>query len=266
MSAAVETTSQTHPTLDEKPALEGLQPAQQTSEVEGKSITASTVDEESTDGIRKLPFARPSINAQIPSPQELTTEQTTKYNSLHNTASSWTTIPTSSSPDASHSPITEREQMWLTRECLLRYLRATSWNVQNATARLLGTLVWRREYGLEKLTPDYISIENETGKQWILGYDTAGRPCQYLNPARQNTERSDRQIEHLVFMLERSLDLTPPGQETLALLINFAESSKGQNATIAQGKQTLHILQYHYPERLGRALCCNSKQSPCYPI
>ena len=79
--------------------------------------------------------------------------------------------------------------------------------------------MWRREYGIyDKITSDYVSVENETGKQWILGYDNAGRPCHYLNPSRQNTDKTDRQIEHLVFMLERAIDLMPPGQETLALL------------------------------------------------
>ena len=258
MSATVEPVPP--PILEEKPTSEEPQSTQQIPKAQDDPFLTKTLDDDDTTaGIRKLPFARVSASTQVPPPPELSTEQTTKYNSLHNTVSSWTTIPTSASPKAPHSPITEKEQIWLTRECLLRYLRATSWNVQNAMNRVQGTLVWRREYGLERLTPDYISIENETGKQWILGYDNAGRPCHYLNPSRQNTERSDRQIEHLVFMLERSLDLTPPGQETLALLINFAETSKGQGATISQGKQTLNILQYHYPERLGRALCCNSK-------
>src|SRR6201999_3059187 len=94
-----------------------------------------------------------------------------------------------------------------------------------------------------------------------LGWDIQGRTCQYLRPSKQNTERSDRQIQHLVFMLERSIDMMPAGQETLALLINFAETKAGQGATLSQGKQTLNILQNHYPERLGRALVTNV---PCY--
>ena len=78
-----------------------------------------------------------------------------------------------------------------------------------------------------------------------------------MNPNRQNTERSERQIEHLVFMMERAIDLMPPGQETLALLMNFADTRSGQGASFAQGRQTLWILQNHYPERLGRALLTN---------
>jgi hypothetical protein len=58
-------------------------------------------------------------------------------------------------------------------------------------------------------------------------------------------------------MLERVIDLMGPDQETLALLVNFKETKSGQNATIGQAKQTLDILQNHYPERLGRALVIN---------
>lgn len=206
------------------------------------------------DGLIKKPFALPLENAHPPAPKELSSSEQSKYEAVLKTVSSWTTVPTTSAKNSPTAPITDDECMFLTRECLLRYLRATKWNVSEAVARLQGTLTWRREYGFEKLTPDYISIENETGKQVILGYDVQGRPCLYLIPSRQNTDKSDRQIEHLVFMLERVIDLMGPDQETLALIVNFNDTKNGQSATIGQAKQTLHILQNHYPERLGRAL------------
>lgn len=58
-------------------------------------------------------------------------------------------------------------------------------------------------------------------------------------------------------MLERVIDLMVPGQETLSLLVNFKESSAGNNPSVGQGRQVLSILQTHYPERLGRALVIN---------
>ena len=152
--------------------------------------------------------------------------------------------------------------MWLTRECILRYLRATKWDVHQAGLRLQSTLTWRQEYGLEKHTPEYISPENATGKQVLTGYDIAGRPCLYLNPGKQNTERSNKQVEHLVYMLERTIDLMPAGQENLSLIINFDKKLGGERPPLWQGKQVLNILQSHYPERLGRALVINSRHSP----
>ncbi|KAJ5250643.1 hypothetical protein N7489_001053 [Penicillium chrysogenum] len=209
------------------------------------------------DGLIQKPFAKPLDTAKPAAPAELTPEQQSKYEAVLKSASSWTTVATKAGKDAPTSPITEDEKMWLSRECLLRYLRATKWNVSEAETRLQSTLTWRREYDLKKLTPEYISIENETGKQVILGYDNNGRPCLYLLPSNQNTEKSDRQLEHLVFMLERAIDIMGPGQETLALIVNFKETKSGQNASIGQAKQTLGFLQNHYPERLGRSLVIN---------
>ncbi|KAH2120114.1 hypothetical protein KXW75_003373 [Aspergillus fumigatus] len=209
------------------------------------------------DGLVQKPFPRPLDTSKAAAPAELTPDQQSKYEVVLKAVSEWTTLPTTSAKNAPTAPITDDERMFLTRECLLRYLRATKWNVTEAINRLQRTLTWRREYGLEKLTPDYISIENETGKQVILGYDIHARPCLYLLPSNQNTEKSDRQIEHLVFMLERVIDLMGPDQETLALIVNFNETKSGQNASLGQAKQALNILQNHYPERLGRALVIN---------
>ncbi|KAG8806060.1 hypothetical protein FRC18_006306 [Serendipita sp. 400] len=41
----------------------------------------------------------------------------------------------------------EVEKFWLTNDCILRYLRATKWDVPSAIKRLETTLLWRREFG-----------------------------------------------------------------------------------------------------------------------
>ncbi|KAK5150384.1 hypothetical protein LTR04_006822 [Oleoguttula sp. CCFEE 6159] len=218
-----------------------------------KSARSIAVDSPPT-GPRRTPIPAP-LSTCRPAPQPaLTSEQATKYAALLSTVSAWTVIPTTSARNAPSAAITDAERMWLTRECLLRYLRATKWSPTEAPKRLLATLTWRREYQLDTFTPEYISPENETGKQIILGYDNDARPCLYLNPGKQNTKKSERQIQHLVFMLERVVEMMGPGQETTALLINFKESSSGSAPSVGQGRQTLTILQGHYPERLGRAL------------
>ncbi|MCJ1474790.1 hypothetical protein MMC13_003450 [Lambiella insularis] len=221
-----------------------------------KIIQSSTQDT-IPPGVQRTPFTHPFSASSYPPKTPLTDEQTMKYNSLYNTVCSFTAVPITATLNSPVEPITDAERMWLTRECLLRYLRATKWSVPNAANRLMGTLTWRREYGLSKLTQDYISIENETGKQVILGYDNDCRPCLYLNPSKQNTKKSDRQLQHLVFMLERTIDLMGPAQDSLALLINFNETSSGQSPSLAQGRQTMNFLQNHYPERLGRACVIN---------
>lgn len=211
-----------------------------------------------SQGPLKTPIADPVESAIPASTPELSADQQAKYEALLQTIKSWEEVP---STQGKGGAVTENEIMWLTRECLLRYLRATKWSTAEAAKRLLGTLTWRREYGVEEFTGDQISPENETGKQIILGYDIAARPCHYLIPGRQNTEPSPKQIQHLVFMMERVIDLMVPGQENLALLINFKSSKSRSNTApgIGQGREVLNILQTHYPERLGRALIINGE-------
>ena len=210
------------------------------------------------DGSISTPFLYPAANSHPAPPKTLTPDQEAKYASVLSTVQSWAAPSTSSASSTTRlEPLTESERLWLTRECLLRYLRASKWNEAHAITRLQATLNWRREFKVESHTADYISEENETGKQVIFGYDNAGRPCLYLNPNKQNTKGRERQMQHLVFMLERCIDVTPPGQETLAILVDFKESRKGENPTVAQGRQTLSILQNHYPERLGNACVKN---------
>ncbi|KAJ5050662.1 uncharacterized protein L3040_002537 [Drepanopeziza brunnea f. sp. 'multigermtubi'] len=230
-------------------------PPAYTSMSQNSSVAASLREKQDATPL-KTPLVDPVKSAVPAKAVELTQEQQEKYNALLETAKSWKEIP---STKGKGGPVTEDEMMWLTRECLLRYLRATKWSTAEAAKRLLGTLTWRREYGVGDLTSDYISPENETGKQIVVGYDNEARPCLYLNPGRQNTEAGPRQVQHLVFMLERVISLTGPGQETLALLINFKSSKSRSNTApgVSQGKEVLNILQTHYPERLGRALIIN---------
>ncbi|KAF2216140.1 hypothetical protein CERZMDRAFT_34029 [Cercospora zeae-maydis SCOH1-5] len=207
-----------------------------------------------TDGPLKTPIPRPAASTKPTPLPNLTPEQETKYATVLAQVSQWTTIPTSNAKGAPTAPLEDRERMFLTRECLLRYLRATKWVTADALKRLQATLSWRREYGADTFTHDYISPENETGKQIQLGFDKEQRPCLYLNPARQNTKMSDRQIHHLCYMLDRTLDMMPPGQESNCLVINFKGAKSGAIPTMGQARAVLDILQNHNPERLGRAL------------
>ncbi|KAK3326616.1 CRAL-TRIO domain-containing protein [Apodospora peruviana] len=206
-------------------------------------------------GPLRVPLAHPTADSHPKERPALTAEHQEKYDWLLSQVKGYTEI-TSAKGSA---PLSDHEKQWLTKECLLRYLRATKWHQKDAEKRLRETLVWRREYGVEDLTAEHISPENETGKQVVLGFDKEGRVCHYLNPGRQNTQPSPRQVQHLVFMLERVIELMPAQQETLALLINFKQSKSRSNTApgIGLAREVLHILQSHYPERLGKALIIN---------
>ena len=170
------------------------------------------------------------------------------------------------------------EVYWLSDKCLYRYLRACKWDLNNARERLVSTLVWRREFGIVKLKEevkdkaerekylgfDDVSEENETGKQLLLGYDNDLRPILYLKPGRQNTKPSQMHINHLVFMLERCIDLMDENlQEKLTLVMDFKKKHDDltnlpkTKPSMRINIQTINILQTHYPERLGKALLFN---------
>ncbi|KAF2666968.1 CRAL/TRIO domain-containing protein [Microthyrium microscopicum] len=234
-------------TTDEKAPVAATEPAK-------VAEVAKPIEPTQPSGPRLTPIEHPTPTSKPLLRAELTETEETKYTELLTTVKTWTEIPTTSAASTPAEPINDGDRLFLTRDCLLRYLRATKWDVPSSAKRLLATLTWRREYGLVGFTHSYISPENETGKQVLLGFDNEGRPCLYLNPSRQNTERSEKQLHHLFYMVERVVDLMVPGQETLALLVNFMDTRKGQGASVAQARTVMSVLQNHYPERLGRAL------------
>lgn len=223
---------------------------------------------------REVPFDEPSAQCKRPEEKELSKEERLKYYEVLKyflevkEINDYEFVKNAPDGKMTNSPVTELERSWLTRECLLRYLRATKWVVKDAISRIESTLSWRREFGISKfemqnlVNSESVKFENETGKEVIFGYDLHCRPCLYLKPGRQNTATSHTQVELMFFLLERTIDYMPPGQDSLALLIDFKSSKvANKNASkippLAIGKEVLHILQNHYPERLGRAYLTN---------
>lgn len=220
-----------------------------------------------------VPIESPSEEMNTPSPIILEGTELDKYNEVLAYFSDPTlTIATKEKKQSEKKPLTDKEKAWLSRECFMRYLRATKWNVKDCIERISLSIAWRREFGISKfgeehgdhLTSEIVSPEGETGKEVVLGFDNDSRPILYLKPGRQNTPNSHRQVQHLVFMLERVIDFMPPGQDSLALLIDFKDYSdvpkvigNSKIPPLGTGKEVLHILQTHYPERLGKALLTN---------
>lgn len=218
------------------------------------------------------PFERP-VHPIKPPVFDLTQEQEAQYEAVLSYFRSYVEkdIPINDSANAPTHPITDSEKAWLTKECFLRYLRAAKWKTNHAIKRLEDTLIWRRTFGVVKLGEDQdqkiihadmVEHESLTGKTLILGYDNDNRPCLYLRNGYQNTDPSLKQIQFFVFMLERVIQFMPPGQDTLALLIDFKAAPAHLNLSskfpsLSVSKQVLHILQSHYPERLGKGLFTN---------
>lgn len=216
-------------------------------------------------------FTEPPKNYGKPQPlPKINEEQFEKYTGiLKHFQDDSLQLPVDTSTHEEKKPLVPEERCWLSRECLLRYLRATKWDTSKAVEGLTSTLVWRREVGLSSgggntkpLTQEVVSVENETGKQVILGFDINRRPLFYMKNGRQNTEPSFRQVQHLIFMMEAAVTIAPQGVETVTVLIDFKKYREpgivsDKMPPLSISKLCLNVMQNHYPERLGKCVLVN---------
>ncbi|KAH6800275.1 Sec14p-like phosphatidylinositol transfer family protein [Perilla frutescens var. hirtella] len=137
---------------------------------------------------------------------------------------------------------------------IARYLRARNWNVKKAVKMLKATLKWRLEYKPEELRWDDVAMEAETGKIYRSSYkDKHGRPVLVMRPRCQNTKSTKGQIRYLVYCMENAILNVSDDQEQMNWLIDFHGFSLS-NVSLKVTKETAHVLQDHYPERLGVAI------------
>lgn len=241
-----------------------LQPLTSHSEANLRSVPTTSSHKTHEPSFSLL--TKPDPQARALPYQPLTPEQQAKYDTCLDYFTNVEAYPTQLQPPAKgkpipHAPATENEKMHLlTRESILRYLRATKWDVEDAKKRLTATIAFRREYGNDEIRPDYVEPEARSGKETVLGFDKYGRPLHYMHPHRSDTPETDRQMKFAVWMLDACIDLMPPGVEQLALLINFENKSRNPTS-ISNAKLMLYILQNHYVERLGVAMCINGTSS-----
>lgn len=69
----------------------------------------------------------------------------------------------------------------------------------------------------------------------------------------QNTTALENQMKHLVYLIENAVLNLPEGQEQMSWLIDFTGWSITNNVPIKSARETVNILQNHYPERLAVA-------------
>ncbi|XP_038715391.1 phosphatidylinositol transfer protein PDR16-like isoform X2 [Tripterygium wilfordii] len=120
------------------------------------------------------------------------------------------------------------------------------------------TIKWRLAYKPEEIRWNEVAVESETGKIYKANFrDRHGRTVLILRPGMQNTKSIDNQMRHLVYLLENAVLSLPEGQEQMAWLIDFTGWSVTNNVPIKSARETINILQNHYPERLAIAFLYN---------
>ncbi|KAK7310906.1 hypothetical protein RJT34_08692 [Clitoria ternatea] len=155
-------------------------------------------------------------------------------------------------------PLSGRSFKYCTDDCLRRYLEARNWNVDKSKKMLEETLGWRSAYKPENIRWDEVAMEGETGKLHRASFhDRQGRVVLILRPGMQNTCSMENQMRHLVYILENAMLNLPQGQEQMSWLIDFTGWSLRNSVPIKSAKETINILQNHYPERLAIAFLYN---------
>eukprot|EP00981_Chlorochromonas_danica_P007290 scaffold1636_cov165-Ochromonas_danica.AAC.14 len=140
----------------------------------------------------------------------------------------------------------------------LRYLKARNFDVKKATTMLHNTISWRRDFKVHEIDQwkDIITTENATGKSYVRGFDKVGHPIIIMRPACENTFQYEGNMKHLVYTMERAVAcMDSTGQEKLSLVIDYTRYSLSTAPPLKTARETLTILQDHYPERLYRAYC-----------
>lgn len=159
---------------------------------------------------------------------------------------------------AAIGPLSGRSSQFCSDACFRRYLEARNWNVDKAHKMLEDTLKWRSTYKPEEIRWLEVAIEGETGKVYRANFkDKEGRTVLVLRPGRQNTSSHGNQLRHLVYLLENAILNLPDDQEQMMWLIDFNGWSITNSVPVKTARETVNILQSHYPERLGAAFLYN---------
>ncbi|CAK9174267.1 unnamed protein product [Ilex paraguariensis] len=154
-------------------------------------------------------------------------------------------------------PLSDKLLLYCSDASISRYLRARNWNVKKATKMLKATLKWRLEYKPEEIRWDEVAHEAETGKIYRSNYvDKHRRTVLVMRPSCQNSKSIKGQIRYLVYCMENAILNLPPNQEQMVWLIDF-HGFNLSNISIMVTRETAHVLQEHYPERLGIAILYN---------
>lgn len=146
---------------------------------------------------------------------------------------------------------------FLSDETYLRFVRARDANIKKATVMLKDCVAWRKRF-----RPQAISVEDlvgilQLGTVYMAGLCLQGRPVMYMTPGAKNPFPAETRVKLIVFLLEETMRR---GYTALTWVFDFSkmgERGKDEHSSVT-GKETMHILQHYYPERLGALYMLNT--------
>ncbi|CAN8072591.1 unnamed protein product [Agarophyton chilense] len=155
----------------------------------------------------------------------------------------------------------EATSKFLTDTTLKRYLVARNDDPSKAFKQISDTLSWRLSYHPQSLYLTHkqsLHHEAQSGKMYILPTpDCHGRAIILMRPGLENSTNGAANIRHLVYTLERASTLSEQrGDGKFIVIVDYftGKISASTCPSLSTMKETTHILQTHYPERLGGML------------
>ncbi|WOL04584.1 random slug protein 5 isoform X1 [Canna indica] len=154
-------------------------------------------------------------------------------------------------------PLADRLPSICSNASITRYLRARNWDAEKSSKILKETLKWRLEYKPEAIRWEDVAHEAETGKIYRTSYlDKYGRTVLVMRPGFQNTTGSKGQIRYLVYCMENAILNLAVDKEQMVWLIDFEDWTMA-SVSVKVTRETVHVLQDYYPERLALGILYN---------
>lgn len=146
---------------------------------------------------------------------------------------------------------------FLNESTYLRFARARDASIEKATELLRECMEWRRSYKPQTITEADVSDILQLGTVYMAGVCKAGRPVMYMTPGAENPFPASMRVKLMVFLLEET---HRRGHTALTWVFDFSKlgkRGKDEHSAVTR-KETMHILQNYYPERLGALYMINT--------
>eukprot|EP01026_Neomeris_dumetosa_P025362 TRINITY_DN2088_c0_g1_i1.p1 TRINITY_DN2088_c0_g1~~TRINITY_DN2088_c0_g1_i1.p1 ORF type:complete len:275 (-),score=13.90 TRINITY_DN2088_c0_g1_i1:323-1090(-) len=144
--------------------------------------------------------------------------------------------------------------------CLKRYLFTYKNDVDKAVARLLDTLKWREEFGVNQLNPHMFESDIPIGNLYIWNKLVDNKTV--VIKRKRNDQNLNIDPEHycvyLVFILETAIKMLPKDQEQIILMLDVTKYSRQNSPPFRSVIKMLRIVAWHYPQRLHKLYIVNA--------
>ncbi|KAJ3081786.1 hypothetical protein HDU99_004660 [Rhizoclosmatium hyalinum] len=152
----------------------------------------------------------------------------------------------------------DNEQLFTDDPCLLRYLKATKWKLDESAKRLQDTLQWRREYRPTESDTGPMESHAALGGQYFSGFDKKGRPLLILISRLGGSVKDyETSIRFSIYTIEKGIRLMPKGVTQLAVLVDYSDMSMFNGYPISVTSKFMGVLSRYYPELLGTLVVVN---------